>query len=52
MESLFQTLVGWGIGNALTPKLSPMGFIVFAMFILAASAVIYTISPKIYKMVK
>jgi hypothetical protein len=52
MESIFQTLVGWGIGNALTPKLSPYGFLIFAFFVLASSVVIYLISPRIYRMVK
>jgi hypothetical protein len=52
VEAIFQTLVGWGVGNALTPKLSPYGFLIFALFVLMSSAVIYVVSPKIYRMVK
>jgi hypothetical protein len=52
MDFLFQTLVGWGVGNALTEKLKPTGFIIWAMFVLAISAIIYVVSPKLYRMVK
>jgi len=52
MDFMFQTLVGWGIGNALTAKLQPMGFIVLAFFVLVAGAILFVVSPKFYRMVK